>query len=108
MEDVVIPQLSSSFDVEAEKPLDVKTQELEQKAIERDLISEIENANFPVIRQHFEELITSYGDVRTLVELSDKDFISEARAKAVIVKELKDLLAVIDQIGGVDGEDERE
>ena len=105
MDDVVVPQLDPSFDVEAEKPLDVVTQEQEQKAIELALTKEVSDPKFPLIRQHFLHLIESYGDVRTLVGLSDKGFVAEARAKAVLVKELQDLVAGLDQLSEVDSAD---
>lgn len=103
--EVVVPQLEPSYDVEADKPLEVVNQELEQKAIERDLKAETEKPQFPLIRQHFVDLINSYNSVRTLVGLSDKGFVSEARAKAAIVNELEDLLSAIDQLSEVDSGD---
>jgi hypothetical protein len=104
-DEVVLPQLEPSVDVQELQDGSVIEQENEQKALEVRLRNEVEHPNFPIIRQHFEQLIKDYGNVATLVDLSEQKFVAEARAKAVIVKELQDLLTAIDQLTEVDVQD---
>lgn len=102
MDDVVIPQIEPSFDIESEKPDVVKQQELEQSFIEKQLKSEVNNSQFPLLRKELEGYIEKYGDVTVLAGLIESDFAHQAKAHAIVVSELKGLLNVIDQIGGVD------
>lgn len=108
--DVIVPELTASFDVEAVKPVEVQEIEGEQKAIEKRVKAEIENSKFPLIRQHFEMLVEKYNDVRVLSETNrtGSKFEVMVRTKAAIVAELKDFLDFIDQISEsnqVDGGD---
>lgn len=98
--DVIVPDLTSSFDVEAVKTIEVQEIEGEQKAIEKRVKAEVDNPKFPLIRQHFEMLVEKYNDIRTLSETNrtGNKFEVMVRTKAAIVAELTDFLSFIDQI----------
>lgn len=92
--DVVLPV--SSFDIEAEKPLEVIQEEQDQKVLERYLAKEAQRKEFPMIRQHIETLIDQFNDMRALALLPDAERSSQAVGRAFFVDQMYSLLAMID------------
>jgi len=102
MEDVVVPQLEPSFDVEAEKTEDVLTQEQEDMVIEKLINKEVKDKKFPVIRQEIQSLIDKYDSVSELVNVPASEAHGQIIGRAFVVSELKSLLDAIDQKVEVD------
>lgn len=107
--DVIVPELAS-FDIDAEKDETTLENEGLQKLYERQLTVESKSTQFPAIRQHFEELIDMYRDVRSLVDLQlpADQFMVEVRTKAAVADELTRFLQMIDQVNETVEEDARE
>lgn len=92
--DVVLPEMS--FDIESEKPEEVINEEQQQKAIERMLGKEAQNSQFPLIRQHIENLIEVYSDLSVFTQIPDAERSSQVLARAMFVSEMRDLLHIVD------------
>lgn len=108
MDEVIIPS-SNDFNIEAEKTDELQLIEAEQHRTQKSLAAEAKHDKFPLIREHFEQIISEYNDITGLANLPADEVAVVAKTKAAIVAELKLLLHHIDEaVGAVDSHERRE